>query len=588
MRQFFKIMFASMLGTILVFIVGFFVLLGIIAGIAAAGSKDAPVIKEKTILIMKLDQPFGDQTSSNPFENITSFSLNVNPPLGLNELLNTIKKAKTDNRIMGIYMNLSAMQTGWATLFELRKALEDFKTSKKFLYTYAEVLDQKAYYIASVSDKIFMNAEGNIDFTGIAFPVVFYKNALEKIGVETQIIRHGKYKSAVEPFFMDHMSAENRAQIKEFSMSIWNTVLADISKSRNIPVEKLNMIADNLSAWDPAGALENNIIDGIFSAEEMERILKDLVEINHEEKYQNITIERYAKIPDPEKNSHKTKAKIAVIYASGDIVLGKGGTGNIGSLTLSKDIREATEDENVKAIVLRINSPGGSSLASEVIYNLLALAKEKKPIVASFGDMAASGGYYIACGANKIIANPSTITGSIGVFGVVPNAKKLLNDKLGLNVDVEKTNENADFMALYRPLSPKEHEVISLNIEKVYNTFVSHVAAGRNLDKHYVDSIAQGHVWSGADAKKIGLIDELGGLPAAITTAATLSGIKDYKIEEYPKRKSIPEQLFSEIGNVKTSMLKNEMGEYYPIYKTIHMLNQKRDIQARLPYIIME
>ncbi|MEA2105249.1 MAG: signal peptide peptidase SppA [Bacteroidota bacterium] len=584
MKSFFKYVLATIVGIILSSILIFFIFLGSIG--AMISSQDQPVkIDEHTVLHMELSSPIADRSNKNPMENFDFESFQPVNQLGLNEILANIKKAKEDENIDGIYLNFTMIPAGMATIEEIRSALIDFKASGKFILSYADTYTQTTFYLASIADKVYLNPEGLISWTGMRSEIMFFKEALEKIGIEAQIIRHGKFKSAVEPFMYKQMSPENREQIMTYMGSIWDHMLTRISESRNIPVEQLNKLADNLTLNSADAALEHGFVDGLKYKDEILAELKELTEKKENDEIKSVTLAKYTKVPKKRKSLEKDK--IAVVYASGSVIMGEGAEGTIGSDRISRAIREARKDSTIKAIVFRVNSGGGSALASEVIWREVKLAQQEKPVIASLGDVAASGGYYIVAPAEKIIANPNTITGSIGVFGMIPNGKKLLNDKLGIHVDVAKTNQHADIYSFSRPLSAKEKETIQLNIEGVYETFITHVAEGRGMTKEEIDEIGQGRVWSGANAIEIGLIDEFGGLEKAIEIAAQSANLEKYRVVDLPKLKDPFQQLLEDIqGNVKASILKKELGNEYKYYQRLQDLKNMQGIQARIPYDI--
>ena len=585
MKDFFKFMFASMLGFILTSIIIFFLFMGFFMALVAMTKSDDVAVDQKSILHLSLDYPITDRASKNPlmFYDFESFKLNP----GLNEILKNIEKAKKDDRIQGIFLDLGNIQAGLATTFEIRKALEKFKESGKFIYTYGSVIPQKSYYLATVSDKIFLNPEGYVEFRGYYGQTMFIKGLLEKLEIEPQIIRHGKFKSAIEPLILDKMSEANKEQTLAFISSMWNESLEDISKSRNIEVSKLNQIANELVGQQAAKAYELHLIDSLTYYDEFLNILANELDIEVVKKKNLISLSKYvdARIKDSKKK--RSRDKIAVIYAEGDIIQGEGDENSIGSDKISRAIRQARLDESIKAIVFRVNSPGGDALASDIILREVNLAKKEKPVVVSMGNLAASGGYYIACGADKILANPTTITGSIGVFGFIPNFQKFFSNKLGITFDDVKTNENSDFFSVTKPLSEYQHGIIKKEIERIYDTFIHHVIDGRNMSYEDVDEIAQGRVWSGADAINLGLIDELGGLDEAIKAAVELAELEDYRIVELPKQKELFEQLIEDIfGETRTRLIQKELGANYKYYKYIKEVSEMEGIQARLPFEI--
>jgi protease-4 len=587
MKQFFKFMFASMAGFFLMFIIFFFIMIGILMSVASLSKKEIVIVPKNTVLQLKFNEVIPDRSSNNPFETINFFSFQVSNPTGLNEILKSIKKAETDENIKGIYLDLSSVPSGIATVEEIRNALLDFKKSGKFIISYAEVYTQKAYYLASVADSIYLNPEGIVEFKGLNGEVMFYKGLLEKLSVDIQIIRHGKFKSAVEPFVLDKMSDANKEQTLKYLSSIWNHLLDGISDSRKISKDDLNMIADSFRVQKAADAVTNKLADRLVYKDELLALLRTKLGIGEKDKISLMSITKYVNAPDKSKKITKSKNKIAIIYALGQIESGKGDDKTIGSDRISEAIRIARLDSTVKAIVFRVNSPGGSALASDVIWREIALAKKVKPVVASMGDVAASGGYYISCAATKIIADPSTITGSIGVFGMVPNLKGLFNEKLGITFDNVKTNNYADFGTVSRALTISEKDIYQKDVENIYLTFIKHVAEGRNMSTDQVDSIGQGRVWSGADAKNIGLIDEFGGLDTAILIAAKLAKIEDYKIMSLPIQKDPFRQLIESLsGGSDDAFLKKELGDAYEYYQYILDVKNMKGVQARLPYFI--
>jgi len=586
MKQFFKFVLASMTGCLFTFIIIFIFLFIIIASISSFSKKEIVVVSENTVLSLTLNQPIYDRSSNNPFENIDFATFKATNLIGLNDIIKNIRKAKTDNRIKGIYLDLSNIDAGIATVEEIRNALIDFKLSKKFIISYGEVYTQKAYYLASVSDKIYMNPEGILDFKGLNAQVAFIKGTLQKLEIEPQVIRHGKYKSAIEPLILDKMSDASKEQTLTFINSIWEVMINNISESRNISTTELNNIADSLKTQIPEDAVTCKLIDKLMYKDEVLSDLRQRLGIGDNKKINMLSLHKYKDVPE-NITPKRSKNKIAIIFATGDIVSGEGDERTIGSENLAETIRDARKDSSIKAIVLRINSPGGSALASEVIWREVYLASKVKPVVASMGDVAASGGYYIACAANKIVASPNTITGSIGVFGILPNMKGLFNNKLGITFDNVKTNKYADIGDISRPLNESEKLIIQNSIERIYKTFITHVADGRKMTTAQIDSIGQGRVWSGVDAKRIGLIDDFGGLDKAITIAAKLAKLDNYKLIDLPKQKDPIAQIVEQLtGNTKINFISNELGDSYKYYEYIKSLTKMNGVQARLPYNI--
>lgn len=581
--NFFKIMFASMLGTLLTIFLISVICIGIIAGIISAASSQVESVSKNTVLHLTLDNTILDRE---PGMRLFFDLSGPNKSYGLDEIIRNIKKAKEDSNIQGIYLDLSDIPAGITTVFEIREALNDFKSSGKFIYAYSSMLSQKAYYLASVADKVYLNPEGGILFKGINSDLMFLKGALEKLDVKVQIVRHGKFKAATEPLFLDKMSPENRKQITELINDVWDGMLLGISESRGISKADLNNIADSLKLSSAADAYAGKLVDSVIFMDQFLGIMRTKLGLTEAAVIKTITLDKYMNVPFRDK-SLSAKDKIVVIYAQGNVVDGEGDDQSIGGDRFAKAIRKAREDKKVKAIVLRVNSPGGSALASEIVLREVLLANKEKPVVASFGDLAASGGYYIACGARKIYAEPTTLTGSIGVWGAIPNFQGLLTNKLGITFDNAMTNKNSDFISVNKPLPPYQVAVIQKEIEHVYDVFVTHVSEGRKLDKTMVDSIGQGRIWSGTDAKEIGLVDEMGGLTKAIEAAAKLAETKDYRVVAMPEQKDAYQQIMENFfGSKIRSSLQRELGEDYRYYELLKEVRELRGIQARLPFDI--
>lgn len=573
---------ASILGTLIA--LGIILLLFIVIGMAL-GETDKVVVKNNSVLEIKLDAAVKDYApkGTNFLDEFLEFS---DEKIGLNEIINAIENAKNDENIVGISINTLDVNAGVSQTKAIRNKLEEFKESGKFIMAYGDVYNQKSYYLSSVADSVFMNPLGGIDFKGLSSEVLFFKDFQDKTGVKIEVIRHGKYKSAVEPFLFNKMSDENREQITSFLQSIWGELLVDISKSRNKTIEELNVIADNLWARNATLAIENNIVDAAVYGDEYEAKLKMASGISADDDLSKITLSNYISTGKGRLIS-KASDKIAVIYAQGEIIYGKGNEDYIGQELIIEALRKARKDKKVKAIVLRINSPGGSALASELIWRELELTKKELPLVVSMGDLAASGGYYIACNADRIFAEPTTISGSIGVFGAIPNLSKLADD-IGINAEQVSTNSSAKY-SVFEPLTKEFRTVTTEGVEDIYNTFLTRVSVGRNMAINEVDSIAQGRVWSGVDALQIGLIDELGNLEDAISYAAELAEVTDYKVRNYPDYKldlgdrlsGIPFMKSKEKAMIEALGLKN-----YKIYETIKQFSEIEGIQARMPFLL--
>ncbi len=580
----------SVLSTIL----GFFIALGILfffffifIGVVSAFGDDGTVtVENNSILELNLDRPIKDYSRPvTPFEE----AFGAQPTLGLNNILNAIQYAATDDKIKGISIKNNFSMAGMAQMKAIRNELKKFKESGKFIYTYADIYLQRDYYLNSVADSIFLNPVGELDFKGLASEVMYFKDFQEKSGIKMEVIRHGKYKSAVEPYLEDTMSEANREQISVLLQSVWDDMLADISDSRNLSVEELNRIADTLGGRNPELALAHRLIDKIAYRDEYERALKNAAETAMDEDLERVSVRDYASYAGPKTKGDIDADKIAIIYAQGTIMYGNGDENTIGQGIMLDALKEAREDEEIKAIVLRVNSPGGSALASEIIWRAIELTKETKPVIVSMGNLAASGGYYIACNADQIIAEPTTITGSIGVFGTLPNFSGLA-EKIGLNAEQVSTNKQSVGYTPFEPLSEDFRGVVQEGIEEVYTTFLQRVAEGRNMDVAAVDSIAQGRVWTGADALKIGLVDEIGGLDLAIQRAAEAAEMDSYRISNYPKFDKDFDDLFKNFGKfpfgkAKEDLIREEIGdEAYEILQRIKTMSQQKGVQAMLPF----
>jgi protease-4 len=586
MKNFLKYTLATITGIIITSILFFIVLLASLSALVALGDKPAS-ISNNSILVLKAGVPIPDRGNQNPLAGFDLFNMTFTPAPGLNEILQNIEKASADSKIRGILIENGLLPSGWATTEEIRNALEKFRMDGKFVISYSDdVLTQECYYLSTAADKIYINPGSIVDFKGLSSEIMFYKKALEKIGVEVQVTRHGKFKGYVEPFILDKLSEENKAQIKDYVGSIWTHVIQDISKSSGISAEQLNRLADDLEGYIATSALENKLVDGLMFRDALIDTLKALSGITTDKDIKLVSMTKYSKVPDPNK-TFSVKNRIAVVYASGNIVMGKGNENNIGGKHYADVIRKERLDTSVKAIVLRVNSPGGIAIAADIIWRELELAAKVKPVVISMGNYAASGGYFISAPATKIYANPTTISGSIGVYGMIPNAGKLLEQKLGLTTEIVKTNKNSDFPSIYRPMNIYEKEVMQMSVEKVYSDFIAKVAAGRKMTTESVDSIGQGRVWSGTSAQKIGLVDEIGGLKAAIKGAADLAGVDKYSIRELPVIEDPYTRILSQLsGEIRMNILKRELGESVKYYNMVREIKDLSGIQARLPYFI--
>jgi protease IV len=588
MKDFFKFMFASMLGFFIMSLILFFIFIGMITSFASMMEKKETQISENTLLKIDFKSPIIDRTSQDPFSDFDFVSMETTKSIGLNDIIENLDKAARDPNITGIYLNLSSLQAGMATIEEVYKALMEFKESGKFIIAYSDYYSQGAYYLATTADEIYVNPEGGVDFRGLSAELMFFKGTLEKLDAEMQIIRHGKYKSAVEPFMLDKMSPENREQMMAIIDGLWDRITQAISVSRNITVGDLNKYADELAINKPEDALELDFVDGLKYYDEILADLRAKLELEEDDDISSVSLAKYINAPDPSEVRPDRKNRIAVVYAIGEIITGEGSDVVIGSDRIAKAIRTARKDEKVKAIVMRVNSPGGSALASDIILREVKLAAAEKPFIVSMGDVAASGGYYISCAADKIFADPTTITGSIGVLGLIPNLEETMKNKLGITFDYVASNENAGMMSVTRPLTQYQKDVILESIEDIYATFVNHVSEGRDMTFEDVDAIGQGRVWVGSDALEIGLVDELGGLDQAIAAAIEEAGLETWSIKEYPEQKDPIEELFKELfGQTGVeARLKAELGENYRLYQYLKYWQNAKGIQARMPFDI--
>jgi len=557
-----------------------------------SSSSKTPDVKPQSILYAKFDYNIPERSgrSDDYFASFDFNTMEIKDNTGLNDILNNIRRAATDPNISGIYLDLSSIGTSLANVEEIRNRLLEFKKSGKFIISYSEGYGQSAYYLASLSDKIYLNPQGSLDLRGMASQVMFYKHLLEKLEIEMQIVRgpDNKFKSAVEPYFLDKMSAANREQMEKLLNSMWGTMLASISESRDITIDKINALVDDLDiVFDAEKVLENGFVDGLYYEDMVLAELRQRTGLAEDAKIKFVTNANYAKLSKDNSGSAKA-GKVAVIYAVGQIIDGKGNETTIGSETLSKAIREARTDKRVKAIVMRVNSPGGSALASDVIGREVKLAAAAKPFVVSMGGYAASGGYWISSQAHHIFADKSTLTGSIGVFGTFPNMKRFFNNKLGLTFDVAKTNANSDFGSMAEPLTDVQYKKLQNYVAKTYSEFLDLVSTSRGLRKTYVDSIGQGRVWSGADALELGLVDEIGGLEQAIECAAGLAELgENYRVVELPKQKSIFETIMeNETDGITEKVMREKLGTSYEYINDLKTLSELEGVQARVPFVM--
>ncbi len=583
MKSFFKNVLSTIVGMVLAVIVIILLFIGIISlSLSSINNKNETDVKETSILNINLSETLVvERTSENPFDGL-NFSGDIAKTISLKQVLDNIEKAKKDEKIKAIYINTPFVNAGISQIEEIRNKLLEFKQTGKPIIAYSEVYSQAAYYLSSVANKIYLNPEGIIEIKGLSASIMFYKGLLKKLDVDVQIIRHGKFKGAVEPFLLDKMSKENREQIQLFLNSIADNIMDSIANQRGFTLSEIQRHANNLSLENAKSCLDYNYVDALLYQDQLEDTLKTLAGT---EKLSFVNLSKYTHAKGGKKEISRNK--IAIIYATGTINSGKGDEKSIGSETTAKAIKEARENKNVKAIVFRINSGGGSALASDVIWRETILAKAKKPLVVSMGDYAASGGYYIACAADSIIANPTTLTGSIGVFGMIPNLQNIYKNKLGITIDTVNTNNHAD-MGVNRPLTKFEKNKIQKSVEDIYTTFITHVGQGRSMSNTAVDEIGQGRIWSGYDAKKNGLIDAYGGLEKAIEIAASLAKIDDYRIISLPKKKDPFTELALKLGNSSSfaNIIFAKLGLRTELTEPIETLLRSDKIQARVPFIM--
>jgi protease IV len=588
MKDFLKFTLATVVGIFVVTVIGVVLFFMVIGALISSTEKQVSV-QNNSMLVINLDRTIVDRAPNDPFESLNLPGFQIQRKIGLDKIVPAIEKAATDDRIKCIYLDLSVIDGGMASVEEIRNALKAFKDScNKPIYAYGEMWDQKAYYLASVASKVVVHPLGSLDFRGLGGEMTFFKNALEKLGVEVQVVRHGKFKAAVEPFILDKMSPENREQTMVYMNSLWNHMLAGISVERKIPVEKLNALADEVLTFKKGDQIvEAGLADAVKYKDEVLDDLRKITGTPGKKGISIIGVNDYSRVPGKSVKNTLAKDKIAVIYASGDIGVNMGSGDGIDAETLSKEIRKVRQDSSYKAIVLRINSPGGSAFESDIIWREVKLAADEKVVVASFGDVAASGGYYIGCAADKIVAEPNTITGSIGIFGIIPNAGELLNKKLGITQDAVQTNKHSNLLSLTRPMTEYEKTLLQGYIEEGYDVFISHVADGRKMDKIRVDEIGQGRVWSGENARENGLVDMYGGLKEAVKLAAEIAGVEKYRTVSLPVLPDPIQELFSAgTDNVRIWWLKNELGENYKYYEQFKKVSQMKGLYARMPFDI--
>ncbi len=583
MKEFFRNVLANIVALVLYTVVIFFLMIGIAGVFASFGGGNQPVfVKPNSVLHLNFSSEIYDRGNINSFD-LSAILGNEQPSAGLNDILKSIENAKTDNNIKCIFIDGDDIPAGLSTIDEIREAILDFKASGKPVYAYGNNMTQGIYYLSSVADKIVINPLGEFIFRGLCAEMTFYKGALDKLGVEVQVFRHGKFKSAVEPYLLTKMSDENRLQYQAMLDAMWNKYIANVSESRGIDIVRLNQIADGCLSQEPTDAQKLGLIDLVAYREDVLSELASYLGVADSKDINFITVRKYAKSV---KTPVNIKNKIAIVYASGEISRTSSSYASEPEITekaFVEALKEVRADSTVKAVVLRVNSPGGDAQTSDVIWREVELTKQIKPVVVSMGEYAASGGYYISCPASYILASEYTLTGSIGVFGLSLNVQKLMEDKLGLTADIVKTNKMSDIGNSMRKMSPAEREVIQSSVESVYSTFVNRVSNGRKMSPSSVDSIGQGRVWCGTDARRIGLIDDFGGLTKAIAVAAEMSGAENYTVADYPKQEDAFEAMLKSLTeDVYARKLKSELGDFAKSVRQINSIIESQGIQARM------
>ncbi|MBO0357279.1 signal peptide peptidase SppA [Hymenobacter sp. BT186] len=581
MRQFFKYVLATVTGLFVFGLLSLLVLVVFVAALASSDNKEVTVASD-SVLELKLDKPIAERESRHSFGAMFSSQAD---DIGLDQLKASIRRAKTDADIKGIFLNVELVQGGMASLEEVRDALLDFKKSGKFIVAYADAASEKSYYLTSLANRIYLNPQGTLEFNGLSSETMYYKNLFSKAGIEPQIFRVGSFKSAVEPFFRENMSDSARLQTTSFLNSINDFTLGHVAEARKISPARLKVISDSMLVHNADDAKRLGLVTHLGYYDQALDYMKGKLGVEKDDKLSLVSLGDYSKADDEEGSTSGNR--IAVIYADGDIVTGKGSDDNIGSTKFAEAIRKARLDDKVKAVVLRVNSPGGSSLASDIIYREVLLTKKVKPIVCSMSDVAASGGYFIAMGCDTIVAHPNTITGSIGVFGVLPNIEPLLRDKLGITTDRVTTGMFSDFPTVTRALTPFEKTQFQNEINRIYADFTTKAAQGRHMPVEKLRGYASGRVWSGSEAKARGLVDVLGSFDDALRIAARRAKLRegDYRIQKLPRQRTFAETIFSGFSEeVKLRMVKEEMGPMYPVYQQYKKLSEMKGAQMRMPF----
>ena len=577
--NFLRNLLASFLALVIFSVIVFLLFLGMIAVL----TQEEPVqVADNSVLHLELDKPISEVEFENPLEELPVFS-GAPATIGLVQIKEAIRKAKTDDNIKGIYLEAPFVMAGMAITEEVRDALEDFRSSGKFVVAYAEFYSEGGYYLASAADHVYMHPEGFLEFNGLNTNVTFFKGLFDKLEIEPQVFRVGEFKSAVEPFVRKDMSEENRLQLSSLINSAYKNVIDNIAESRNVESARLMEISDNMLARKPQQGVEFELLDSLVYMDQVLAVMKEKAGIPQDEDLELIKLEQYKKTVS---KYNKSKNEVAVIVASGEIVPDKGDVNSIGSEKFSEEIRKAREDDDIKAIVIRINSPGGSFVASDVMWREIKLAGESKPVIASMSDVAASGGYYMAMACDTIVAQPNTITGSIGIFGIIFNLQGFLNHKLGITHDEVQTGKYSGLYTMVRPLTEQEKQIIQNDVEDGYETFIAKAAEGRDMTVEEIKEVASGRVWTGDQAKENGLVDILGDLDDAIKIAADKANLgDDYKVKYYPKQRTIFEEIMRDLeGDAQSKVIKQELGEFYPYLEAIKNVQKQQGIQTKMLY----
>lgn len=584
--SFWKIFFGSLLAFVMGTFLLFFIIIAFVAAVATSFSNVEVAVSPNSVLSLHLDYEIAEQTTYIPFQGLSFSDFKPAIAPGVYDIMKNIEKAKTDPSIKGIYLNFGYVGLGMANTGQIRNALLDFKKSGKFIVAYSEFYSEKAYYLCSVADKVILNPKGVVEFNGMSARYPFFKGLLDKVGIQAQVFYDGKFKSATEPFRLDSMSRENELMTITLLKDVHSKVMKDIAESRKIGILQLDSINNNLLVQNAADAKKYGLVDEVWFDDQVRDYLKKQLELTESDKVDMVSLTKYLSVPGKKQDVNLETDKIAILFASGDIVDGKGDDDNIGSEKFVKQLRKLREDDKVKAVVFRVNSPGGSALASDIIAREVQLTAAKKPVVVSMGDYAASGGYYISAYATKIVAQQNTLTGSIGVFGIYPNMQKLFEDKLGIHFDGVETGRYSDFGDISRPMREDEKLIVQRGVDSIYSDFKTTVVKGRNINATLVDTIAQGRVWTGSQALAFGLVDTLGGLEDAISIATHLSKSSTYRLVEYPEVDKDMFELISMFREGKEqSAIRLKLGPFYSVYEQLQLISAMKGVQARMPFV---